>query len=162
MDTPDHAVTRRDFLAVGGIAAAIGVAMAKGIAAQTTVSKETEQMNVRIVTEFCDSFAKGDVAKATSLLAENCTYRGTQTAPPVTGRDAVAERIKRIMTDRGGIDFKVLKTVALGPIVVNQRDDIPREPRTIRGKTVTNFHVAGGVFFVHEGKIVEWTDYLFL
>lgn len=165
MQTSDHPVTRRDFLAAGGIAAAIGVAMAKGAFAQTvgaTVSKETEALNVRIVTEFCESFAKGDVAKATSLLAETCTYRGTQTAPPVTGREAVGERIRRMMTERGGIDFKVLKTVALGPIVVNQRDDLPREPRTIKDKTVTNFHVAGGVFFVHEGKIVEWTDYLFM
>lgn len=162
MHTSDHPVTRRDFLTVGGIGAVIGLAMTRDAAAQTTVSEATEQMNARIVTEFCECFAKGDVAKATSLLAETCTYRGTQTAPPVTGRDAVAERIKRMMTDRGGIDFKVLKTVVLGPIVVNQRDDIPREPRTIRGKTVTNFHVAGGVFFVNEGKIVEWTDYLFL
>lgn len=162
MPTSDSPVTRRDFLTASGIGAVIGLAMAQGAAAQTTVSKETEQTNARIVTEFCECFAKGDVAKATSLLAETCTYRGTQTAPPVTGRDAVAERITRMMTDRGGIDFKVLKTVVLGPIVVNQRDDIPREPRTIRGKTVTNFHVAGGVFFVNEGKIVEWTDYLFL
>ena len=30
------------------------------------------------------------------------------------------------------------------------------------GKTIDNFHVAGGVFFVNDGKIVEWTDYLFL
>jgi limonene-1,2-epoxide hydrolase len=64
--------------------------------------------------------------------------------------------------DRGGIDFKVLKTVTLGPIVVNQRDDIPKEPRTINGRTISNFHVAGGVFFVDDGKIVEWTDYFFL
>ena len=165
MHTSDHPVTRRDFLTVSGIGAVIGLGslgLAEGAVVQTTVSKETEQTNARIVTEFCEAFATRDIAKATSLLSETCTYRPTQTAPPVTGRDAVAERIRRIMMDRGGIDFKVLKTVALGPIVVNQRDDIPREPRTVNGRTVTNFHVAGGVFFVDEGKIVEWTDYLFL
>ena len=53
-------------------------------------------------------------------------------------------------------------TVTLGPIVVNQRDDIVSEPRTVNGKTIFNFHVAGGVFFVDDGKIVEWTDYFFL
>jgi len=161
MHTVDDPVTRRAFLTISGLGA-IGFGLPEDAAAQVHVSKETEQMNARIVTEFCESFAKRDVAKATSFLAEKCTYRPSQTAPPVTGRDAVAERIKRIMMDRGGIDFKVLKTVTLGPIVVNQRDDIPKEPRTINGRTISNFHVAGGVFFVDDGKIVEWTDYLFL
>lgn len=161
MHATDDPVTRRDFFTIGGLGV-FGLSLAQSAAAQVHVSSETEKKNVRIVTEFCESFAKQDVAKATSLLDEKCIYRGTQTAPPVTGRDAVAERIKRIMTDRGGIDFKVLKTVALGPIVVNQRDDLPKEPRVISGKTITNFHVSGGVFFVNEGKIVEWTDYLFL
>jgi limonene-1,2-epoxide hydrolase len=161
MRATEDPVTRRAFLTISSLSA-LGLGLAQGAAAQVRVSKETEQMNARIVTEFCESFAKRDVGKATSLLAENCTYRATQTAPPVTGRQAVAERIKRMMTERGGIDFKVLKTVALGPIVVNQRDDIPKEPRIINGKTIDNFHVSGGVFFVNEGKIVEWTDYLFL
>ena len=161
MHTVDDPVTRRAFLTIGGLSA-IGLSLVQDAAAQVHVSKETEQMNARIVTEFCDSFAKRDVAKATSFLAEKCIYRPSQTAPPVIGRDAVAERVKRIMTDRGGIDFKVLKTVTLGPIVVNQRDDIPAEPRTVNGKTIDNFHVAGGMFFVNDGKIVEWTDYLFL
>ena len=78
---------------------------------------------------------------------------------PIISRHSVAPFD---MTERGGIDFKVLKTVTLGPIVVNQRDDIPAEPRTVNGKTIDNFHVAGGMFFVNDGKIVEWTDYLFL
>ena len=99
---------------------------------------------------------------ATSFLAENCIYRPTQMSPPVTGREMVAASIKRMITERGGIDFKVLKTVTLGPIVVNERDDIPREPRTIKGKIFQKFHVAAGVFFMNHGKILEWTDYVFL
>ena len=161
MHTVDDSVTRRAFLSIGGLGA-LGLSLAQDAPAQVHVSRQTEQTNARIVTEFCEAFTKRDVATATSLLAEQCTYRPSQTAPPVTGRDAVAERIKRIMTERGGIDFKVLKTVTLGPIVVNQRDDIPAEPRIVNGRTIDNFHVAGGVFFVNEGKIVEWTDYLFL
>ena len=161
MQTFDDGVTRRDFLTIGGIAV-IGLGIAQGAAAQVHVSKETEQMNARIVTEFCESFAKRDLAKATSLLDEKCIYRGSQNTPPVSGREAVAERCKGMMMTRGGFQFNVLRTVAIGPIVVNQRDDIPGEPRTVGGRTVTNFHVSGGVFFVNEGKIVEWTDYFFL
>src|SRR5262249_55421382 len=134
MDTVDDPVTRRAFLTTGSLGA-IGLSLAQGATAQTHVSRETEQANARLVTEFCESFAKRDVAKATSLLAEKCIYRPSQTAPPVIGRDAVAERIRGFMTERGGIDFKVLKAVTLGPIVVNERDDVPGEPRTINGKT---------------------------
>src|SRR5438552_5053691 len=46
----------------------------------------------------------------------------TQTTPAVVGHDAVLDRVKGFM-DRGA-EFKVLKTVALGPIVLNERDDI--------------------------------------
>src|SRR5207302_1319880 len=96
MHMVDDPVTRRAFLTIGGLGA-LGLRVVEDAAAQVHVSKETEQMNARIVTEFCEAFAKRDVAKATSLLAEKCTYRPSQTAPPVTGRDAVAERVKRMM-----------------------------------------------------------------
>ncbi len=159
MPTHGDLVSRRVFLTASSLGA-IGVGVAQDTAGQVQVSNDTERANARIVTEFCESFAKGDAAKATSLLAEKCIYRPSQTSPPVTGRDAVAERVKRIIS--GGMDFKVLKTVTLGPIVVNERDDIPREPRTVNGKIFNKFHVAAGVFFMEDGKIVEWTDYVYL
>src|SRR5262245_11361140 len=144
MHANEDSATRRAFLTTGSLGA-IAFGLARDAAGQGRTPTDTEQMNARIVTEFCESFAKGDAARATSLLAEKCLYRGTQTAPPVTGRDAVAERVTRMI--KGGMDFKVLKTVTLGPIVVNERDDIPREPRTINGKVFQKFHVAAGVFF---------------
>jgi limonene-1,2-epoxide hydrolase len=159
MHANEHSVTRRALLTAGSLGT-IALGLAREAAGQVRTPTDTERMNARIVTEFCESFAKGDAAKATSLLAEKCLYRPSQTAPAVSGRDAVAERVKRMIT--GGMDFKVLKTVTLGPIVVNERDDIPREPRTINGKVFEKFHVAAGVFFLEDGKIVEWTDYVFL
>jgi limonene-1,2-epoxide hydrolase len=163
MHTSDDPVTRRAFLTTGSLTlAAVGAGLAPAVAGQGRVSKEAEQLNARLVTEFCECFAKGDVAKATSLLAANCIYRPSQMSKPVIGREMVADSIKRMITERGGIDFKVLKTVTLGPIVVNERDDIPRQPRTIKGKVFEKFHVAAGVFFMIDGKIEEWTDYVFL
>ena len=54
------------------------------------------------------------------------------------------------------IGFRVLRTVALGPVVVNERDDVlpgaGGQPRVIR--------VHAGLFFVEDGKILEWTDYV--
>ena len=56
------------------------------------------------------------------------------------------------------VDFKVLSTVALGPLVLNERDDIFEPSDTAQGFSGT-FRVAAGLFFVENGKIVEWTDY---
>ena len=60
---------------------------------------------------------------------------------------------------RGFIDrivaFKILRTVSLEPIVMNERDDVFGASATQPART---FHVAAGVFFVENGKIVEWTD----
>lgn len=160
-------VTRRTFFTAGGVGALAALAASRLVAAQGQpsvtglfVSADVEKANVRVVNDFCASLVKNDVAKATSLIADTCAYRVSQTRPPIVGRDAVMERVKSYM-DRGA-DFKVLKTVVLGPIVLNERDDIFAKgapgaagnpgPRTIR--------IAAGLFFVENGKIVEWTDYI--
>ena len=38
----------------------------------------------------------------------------------------------------------------------------PQFKAYINGKVFEKFHVAAGVFFVEDGKIVEWTDYVYL
>lgn len=157
-------VTRRKFFSASGLGALVALGGSRLLGAQdklgVSVSPEVEKANIRVVNDFCAAFASRDLAKATSLLGDNCAYRVSQTRPPIIGRDAVAERVKNYI-DRGA-DFKVLKTVVLGPIVLNERDDIfPKGfgegaastgPRTIR--------IAAGLFFVENGKIVEWTDYV--
>jgi limonene-1,2-epoxide hydrolase len=119
-----------------------------------TVSPEAEKANVAVVNDFCASFARKDLAKAVSLLADNCLYRTTQTRPPIVGKEKVAETIKGFL--ERGAEFKVHKTVVLGPVVLNERDDVI----VVAGGTTRTFHVAAGFFFVENGKIVEWTDYV--
>ena len=111
--------------------------------------------NVAIVNAFCAAFARKDLTKAVSLLADNCSYRPAQTRPPILGKDKVAETIKGFL--ERGAEFKVLKTVALGPLVLNERDDVIV---MANGKDTRTFHVAAGLFFVENGKIAEWTDYV--
>ena len=158
MNRPLQAVTRRAFTA-GGLGALATLGLSPLAAGQSTgnmgksVSADVEKANVRIVNDFCAAFARKDFDKAISLLADNCVYRPTQTRPPVVSKQKVAETIKGFI---GRAEFKVLKTVVLGPLVVNERDDVIAQAN---GPTRT-FHVAAGVFFVENGKIVEWTDYL--
>lgn len=153
-------VSRRSF-AAGGLSALAAVGLSKLAFAQApptqgrSVTPEVETANIAVVNDFCAAFDHKDLNKALSLLADNCTYRVTQARPAIVGKEKVAETLKGFM-DRI-VAFKVLKTVALGPIVVNERDDVFGASATQPART---FHVAAGVFFVENGKIVEWTDYV--
>jgi limonene-1,2-epoxide hydrolase len=155
-------MSRRAFGAVGlGALATLGLARPSFAQAAfpsgKVVPPETEKANVAVVNAFCAAFARKDLTKAVSLLADNCSYRTTQTRPPILGKDKVAETIKGFI--ERGAEFKVLKTVALGPLVLNERDDTVV---MATGKETRTFHVAAGLFFVENGKIAEWTDYLIL
>ena len=155
-------VSRRIF-AAGGLSALATFGLSRLSSGQTapnagkTVPPEVEQANIAVVNDFCAAFDRRDLNKALSLLADNCIYRASQARPPLAGKEKVAERIKEFI-DRV-VAFKVLRTVALGPIVLNERDDVFGPTATQAGRT---YRVAAGVFFVENGKIVEWTDYVLL
>lgn len=140
-------IGRRAFLASGiGIAGFAG-ASSRAAAAEMTAQ---EKANVQIVNDFCAAWSAKDLTKILSLFAETGAYRMTETVEPLKGRDAVSARI-RPLVDR--VDrFEVLDTFARGPMVVNERID-----RFSTG-TLKAWHGVG-VFFLKDGKIVEWYDY---
>ena len=163
-----HSSSRRAFAASGltalatlglsrlSLAQAAGGAQGAGGQAPVNNGKavppEIEKANMAVVTDFCQAFVRKDAAKAASLLNDNCTYRVVQARAPIVGKEKVSEQIKGLM--ERGAEFKIYKTVALGPLVFNDRDDIlqrPTGPITIR---------LTGFFFVEDGKITEWTDYV--
>ena len=151
-------ISRRAFGATGlGALATLGLSRLSfaQVPSGKAVPPEIEKANVAVVNAFCAAFARKDLTKAVSLLADNCSYRTTQTRPPILGKDKVAETIKGFI--ERGAEFKVLKAVALGPLVINERDDTVV---MATGKETRTFHVAAGLFFVENGKIAEWTDYL--
>ena len=162
MRVSTNSMSRRTFFTAGGLGALAALAADRLAAAQEfkSASPEVEKANIRVVNDFCATLKSRDVAKAQSLLADKCTYRPTQTTPAVVGHDAVLGQVKGFM-DRGA-EFKVLKTVAMGPLVLNERDDIFAKgfgdgPANAGPKT---YRVAAGLFLVENGKIVEWTDYV--
>lgn len=142
--------TRRAWLAAGGAAtigtiASVGPALARDLTA-------TEQANVKVVADFSAAWATGDVARITSYLADDCVVRFLQTQEPVRGRAAVAERLGK-GTLNSKVEFVIHETFAAGELVTNLRDDHITDKQ---GKKQT-FRVAG-VFYVRNGKIVEWVD----
>jgi limonene-1,2-epoxide hydrolase len=157
-------VSRRQFAGAGlSTLAALSLPSIERVLAQTppvqggTVSAAVEQANVAVVNEFCAALGRRNLDGAVAKLADNCTYRASQQRPPTVGKDAVTAAIKGFINRVDA--FVVLKTVTLGPIVVHARNDVFVASAN---RPAATYHVAAGVFFVENGKIVEWTDYVLL
>jgi limonene-1,2-epoxide hydrolase len=140
--------TRGRFLGAGLMAA---VALPRRAAAAEPTA--AEKANLALVTGFCASFAGRDMSKITAFLADNCVYRVTETTPPVTGKAAI-ERIRTYVERSTKIEFKILESWVKGSVVVNERVDSFVSPQR------TNAYHLTGVFFVKDGRIAEWTDYV--
>ena len=116
-------------------------------AADLTVA---EKANVQVVRDFCAAFPSHDIVRIMSFFADNCAYRLTEMQEPNKGRQSVTELIgSYIQTVE---KFEVLETFAKGPMVFNERRD------HFMGGLLRTWHGVG-VFFLRDGKIVEWYDY---
>ena len=146
--TPDHEsqrAGRRLFLFASLAVGATSVLPAIAGAVQSDDPK-----NVQIVTDFCAAVSKLDPAVMRPFLADDVVYRTTETTPPITGVESVLEAYRKL--NATSIEFRVLETLAAGPIVINRRVDRFVSPRRFTWSGI-------GVFFVKDGKIKEWSDY---
>jgi limonene-1,2-epoxide hydrolase len=143
---------RRGFLgaAVASAAAAIALPGVAGAAEWT----EDEKANVKVVNDMSAVWtAPVDFDRVGRYLAEDCTYRASETAPPVKGRQAIVDALRKSLGAATKAEFEILQTFARGPMVVNERIDRFTLPtRTVNWNGV-------GVFFLRAGLIVEWNDY---
>jgi limonene-1,2-epoxide hydrolase len=140
--------TRRTFLLLAG--ATLGTAPASGLFAAPAEPTAAEKANMDTVTAFCQSFSGHDVNKIMSFMADPCSYRDTEATDPVKGSAAVKERISGYLQNVQR--FEVLDTFARGPMVFNERID------SFSGGRLKSWHGVG-VFFLKDGKIVEWQDF---
>jgi len=130
---------------------AISTAIAAGaVSLQAADLTTAEKANLQIVNDFCAAWPGHDLAKIMSFFADNCAYRVTEAQEPNKGKEAVEARIKSFL-DRV-IRFQVLDTWAKGPMVFNERID------SFSSGALKSWH-GTGVFFLKDGKIVEWYDY---
>ncbi len=106
---------------------------------------------MKLVTSFCEAFSADDVDRIMSFMADPCSYRVTEAMEPIKGVAAVKNQITGLVkvADR----FEVLDTFARGPMVFNERID-----HFAPGFFMRSWHGVG-VFFVKDGKIVEWQDF---
>ena len=143
-----RALTRRSAFTAAGLGLA-AIASMPGRAGAAEMSAG-EKANVQIVNDFCLAWPSHNIDKIMSFFAENCAYRVNETQEPYKGRQAVTDRIKSFI-DRVQA-FEVLETFARGPMVFNERKD------HFTSGPLKMWHGVG-VFFLKDGKIVEWYDY---
>ena len=143
--------TRREFLAAGG-AAPLALALAGQSGSRELTA--AEQANVEVVNGFCDAWATRDAAQIASFLADDAVFRFTQDGDAATGSETFRQMAAGFLANATEARFDVLETYAIGPLVANLRVDYFT---TADGQQ--EFRVAG-VFYVRDGKIVEWIDAL--
>jgi limonene-1,2-epoxide hydrolase len=146
-----HTLSRRAVLTLSGSAALAGLLPPDDSAAAQR--SDAGAANVALVNRFCAAWAIRDITAPLAFLAPDVSYRMTETTPAVTGHDGVISRLKAFVDAAERIEFEVLGTYAVGPMVVNHRID--RFVSTTRPLVWEGV----GVFLVKDGLIKEWHDY---
>ena len=100
------------------------------------------------MTDFCAAWVKRDIDVLMPYLADNVSYRITETTAAIVGKTAFHDRIKAIIDRLTSIEFMVVETLAKGPLVLNERHDSLISPQRTQ-----RFHCVG-MFFLADGKIV--------
>lgn len=154
MNASDGNTNRREFLAAGGVGAALLLAAGKSQAADSVISA-AEQANEKVVNDFCAAWETMDIDKIASFLDDEIVFRMIDDAPFTEGKQAVVDGIGPFLSNLKSARFEMLRSVAMGNIVVNDRiDHFGKEDGSADAYHIT------GVFKVKNGKIVEWRDYL--
>jgi limonene-1,2-epoxide hydrolase len=147
MSTTEQGIHRRAFLTAGLGLAAVAGSSGLASAAEPTAG---ERANIQVVKEFCAAWPSHDLDRILAFFADTGAYRMTEAMEPAKGREALTARIKTIINNVS--QFEILDTWARGPMVINERID-----------HFSNFQLKTwhgvGVFFIRDGKIVEWYDY---
>jgi limonene-1,2-epoxide hydrolase len=148
-------INRRDIVTAAGAMAAMG--MAPAISAASDDRTDLEIANETLVSNFCRDYSKLDVNVLAAYLADDIIYQISETQGIV---DGLEEYIKR-QSDLGErfelIDWQILRSHVIGPLVINERVDYfiarpgARQPNM-------RFAVAG-YFLVQDNKIQVWRDF---
>lgn len=109
-----------------------------------------ERANVQVVNDFCAAWPSHDLAKILAFFADDGAYRMSERQEPAKGRQAVSDKINGFL--KNVVRLEVLDTLARGPMVFNERIDY------FENLALKSWHGVG-VFFLRDGKIVEWYDY---
>lgn len=146
--------TRRGLLMGGGVALA-GAFLPEAAEAARTEKDWTaaEKANVSVVNAFIKALEDKKADTLVSLMAPTGKARmSAHTMEPAMTPEQFKSAISKFF-ESGGVQFKTFETDANGPVVTNVRVD-----RITSKAGQQDLHYMG-VFFLKDGKILEWNDY---
>ena len=131
--------------------------MAPNIMAASDGKTELEIANETLVSNFCSDYSKLNVNVLAAYLADDIIYQISEAQGIV---DGLEEYVKR-QSDLGDrfelIDWQILRSHVIGPLVINERVDYFIARPEARQPNM-RFAVAG-YFLVQDGKIQVWRDF---
>ncbi len=106
-----------------------------------------------IVRDFCNAFARQDLAELLGFFAEGAVYHNIP-LPPNEGLAAIEATLKQFLDPSGEAEFRILNFAVSGRAVLTERLDV----LTLGGKRI-EIPVMGTFEIDADGKIAAWRDY---
>ena len=113
---------------------------------------ELPQKNIALISEFIQACIRADPDEFASYFTEDAVWWNSPW-PPVKGRDAIRETLRKGSQKMAALPWKIRHIVADGNIVLTERVD----HFLVNDKKVSV--PCMGVFELQGGKIAAWRDY---
>lgn len=116
---------------------------------------DAEQANEDLVNRFCADWARRDAELLAGYFAEPFEYMMWEGGPVITTKAEFVAKLGPFLRKLKAVDWVVLRSHAMGPMVVNERIDhfYAHDPK------YDNHPRIAGLFIVRDGKIAVWRDY---
>jgi len=114
-----------------------------------------EKANEDLVNRFCADWALRDAARLADYFAEPFEYMMWEGGPVITSREAFVKQLGPFLTKLKAVDWVVLRSHVMGPMVINERID----HFYAHDSKYDNHPRISGMFIVRGGKIAIWRDY---
>ena len=106
-----------------------------------------------VVGEFCNAWARLDLAAIMGFFTDDAVYHNIP-MKPAAGKDAIRKTIEGLLKGVKSIEFKILHSAAHGNVVMNERvDSFEAGGKHISLPVMGVFELDG------HGKIKAWRDY---
>jgi limonene-1,2-epoxide hydrolase len=162
---PDKSFSRRELLFDAGVLAFLGTAEANA-GGHTGPGRKVltpdqqvalEKANETLVNNFIRDYATRDVDVLSGYMADDIIYQISEGQPEVVGVEAYRKRNAEMFAGLERIDWRVLRSFAIGQLVINDRiDDFFPKP----GSRVPRMRFrVSGYFLIADNKIKVWRDF---
>jgi len=118
---------------------------------------DIERANEALVNAFCRDWSLRDADALERYLAPDLTYQVAPGQPLIEGFAQFRRQMGPFMQRMERIEWEVVRSHAIGPLVLNERIDRFDAPDGGKPPSM-RFHVAGH-FLIEDGRIRVWKDW---